>query len=217
MQQEGYSLPAPVLMAILSGKSIPWCWNLLWLLPHLPVAKDPERSQEAARESWQKHPWSSLGGNQGHNPTTNLVGSSWGLGNTFAGAKGQELETCSRKKPIHTHRFRYCRFKEQASTQQSCPFPAGPWTLRSSGGWPPLRPHKETTWQSREEPVVKNHVFLTLSTHFRGLFCFHWFIYFKKWERTKTTKFSAKTAGTSKFKQKLLIPWQSTIFLPSPG
>lgn len=103
MQQEGYSLPAPVLMAILSGKSIPWCWNLLWLLPHLPVAKDPERSQEAARESWQKHSWSSLGGNQGHNPTTNLVDSSWGLGNTFAGAKGQELETCSRKKPIHTH------------------------------------------------------------------------------------------------------------------
>lgn len=32
----------PILMAIFSGKSISWCWNLLSLLPHLPVAKDPE-------------------------------------------------------------------------------------------------------------------------------------------------------------------------------
>lgn len=137
-----------------------WCWNLPSLLPHLPVVKDPESSQDSARKSWQKHSWFHLGGNQGHNPTTNLVAlAAWE--NTFAGAKGQELETCSRRKTTHTH-TPPPPFQTQGTAglwsrhQHSSPdHSSGPTDTEEQQPLTPTASPKETVWQGREQPNAK--------------------------------------------------------------
>lgn len=156
MQQEGYSLPAHP-DGHLVRKTHFMALKLAVTTATSACCKDPEQPggrerklaealliQSGGKTRTQPH----------HKPGGDLLGKhlSWG--------KGTRVETCSggkthtqtnRERQTSPHSIpdptRHCRFSPDPSSR--------PGDTVSSSGWPLLRPHKETAWQGREQPVAK--------------------------------------------------------------
>lgn len=199
MQQEGYSLPVHP-DGHLVRKTHFMVLKFAVTTATSACCKDPEWPGGSERKLAEAL-WIQSGGKTRTQPNTHLVGSSWGLGKHLCWGKGTRAGNVQWKKNhTHTHRYPHTAFQTQQGT-------AGSRNRHEHGSPDPSSRPRDTEEQQWLIPAAspqrnclagqgtascKNHIFLTLSTHFRGLFCLHWFTYFKKWERTKTTKSSAK-------------------------